>query len=144
LLIAFVNCADRCIGSCVNRRLHVFFIALTDFYFIIFLNVRLSVNILIKCVGVKFICNHCKVQSFRICFCQLATQTYPMSTTLPLLLGRLLHRNRVRYDLLCRNTHLLYSDFTTRQQCYFHYYLSTLQPRLAGTGLVQLSLIFRP
>jgi hypothetical protein len=66
-----------------------------------------------------------------------------MSTTLPLLLGRLLHRNMVNYDLLCRNTHLLYIDFTTRQRCYFHYYLNTLQPKLADTGLVQLPLIFR-
>jgi hypothetical protein len=74
----------------------------------------LSVNILSKRVGVKVICNHYKVQSFRICFRQLATQTDSMSNTISLLLARLLHRNRVSYGLLCRHTSLVYIDLTDR------------------------------
>jgi hypothetical protein len=61
-----------------------------------------------------------------------------MSNTLPLLLGRLLHRNRVSYGLLCSNTRLMYSDLTTRQRCNFCYYLSTLQPRLGSITLIGL------
>jgi hypothetical protein len=77
--------------------------------------VLLSVNILSKCVGVKFICNHYKVQRFRICFRQLASQADPMSNTLSLLLARLLHRHRVSYGLLCPHTRLMYIDLTDSQ-----------------------------
>jgi hypothetical protein len=93
----------------------------------------LNVNILIKRVDVKVIYNHCKVQSFIICFRQLASQADPMSNTLPLLLGRLLHHNRVSYGLLYHNTRLMYNDLTDTQRCNFCYYLGTLQPKLTST-----------
>jgi hypothetical protein len=120
------------------------FIALAPCCFIVFLNVLLGIYILIKRIDVKFICNRCKVQCFRICFHQLASQADHMSNTLQLLLAQFLYCNRVSYSLLCCHTILVHSDIISKQQCNYSYYLCTLQLRLASTGLVQLSFIFGP